>query len=50
MTVRELIRKLIVNGELDSLVVISTCNGDYNIASVENGFDGDDIICLCIDE
>lgn len=50
MTVRELIRKLTVYGEPDSPVVISTCNGDYNIASVENDFDGDGIIYLCIDE
>ena len=50
MTVRDLIRKLIVNGELDSPVIISTCNGDYNVASVDNDFYGDDIVYIMIDE
>lgn len=50
MTVRELIHELLNKGELDTRVVIEIANGDYNIATVDSQYVGDNTIYLCIDE
>ena len=50
MTIRELIHELLDKGELDTLVVIETANGDYNIAAVDSQYIGDNTVYLFIDE
>lgn len=50
MKIRELIHELLDKGELDSNVVIETDNGDYNIATVDSQYVGEDTVYLLIDE
>lgn len=50
MTVRELIHELLDKSELDTHVVSETANGDYNIATVDSQYVGDNTVYLCIDK